>query len=117
MQATEKTLNENASGEFEVVAVDPEDVRAALKNVIDPEMGLNIVDLGLIYDINVYGDDVHVLMTLTSPSCPMGPEIMAKTKEAAESVEGVDSAEVTLVWEPYWTSDRIDPRVRAYMGL
>ena len=91
-------------------------VRDALRDVIDPEIGLNIIDLGLVYDIDVYGDVVDIQMTLTSPSCPMGPYIMSETKAAAESVGGINHAEITLVWEPYWTEDRIDSRVRALMG-
>ena len=91
-------------------------VRDALRDVIDPEIGLNIIDLGLVYDIQVDGDVVDVQMTLTSPSCPMGPYIMSETKAAAESVDGINHAEIALVWEPYWTEDRIDSRVRALMG-
>ena len=97
--------------------VDPDEVRDALRGVIDPEMGLNIIDLGLVYHIDVEGDEAYIEMTLTSPGCPMGPYIMSETKKAAESVDGVTSAEIDLVWEPYWTSDRIDLRVRALMGL
>lgn len=91
-------------------------VRDALRDVIDPEIGLNIIDLGLVYDIQVDGDVVDVQMTLTSPNCPMGPYIMSETKSAAESVDGINHAEIILVWEPYWTEDRIDSRVRAMMG-
>ena len=91
-------------------------VRDALRDVIDPEIGLNIIDLGLVYDIQVDGDVVDIQMTLTSPSCPMGPYIMSETKAAAESVDGINHAEIDLVWEPYWTEDRIDSRVRALMG-
>jgi len=91
-------------------------VRDALGDVIDPEIGLNIIDLGLVYDIEVDGDVADIQMTLTSPSCPMGPYIMSETKAAAETVDGINHAEVILVWEPYWTEDRIDSRVRALMG-
>jgi len=97
--------------------VDQDEVRDALRGVIDPEMGLNIIDLGLVYHIDVEGDEAYIEMTLTSPGCPMGPYIMSETKKAAESVDGVTRAEIDLVWEPYWTSDRIDLRVRALMGL
>ena len=91
-------------------------VRDALREVIDPELGLNIIDLGLVYEIEVDGDQASIQMTLTSPSCPMGPHILSETKAAAETVDGVNHAEITLVWEPYWTEDRIDSRVRALMG-
>ena len=87
-----------------------------LREVIDPELGINIVDLGLVYDIDVYEDEVHVQMTLTSPACPMGPYIMSEAKTAVECLDGVSHCEITLVWEPYWTPDRIESRLRAYMG-
>ncbi len=92
-------------------------VRSALRKVMDPEMGLNIVDLGLIYDIEVDAGVVLVNMTLTSPGCPMGPYIMSEAKAAVESIEGVEEVEIFLVWEPYWTSERIDPRIRTLMGF
>jgi len=100
-----------------VKRVEADEVRDALRDVIDPEIGLNIIDLGLVYDIEIDGDEAYIQMTLTSPGCPMGPYIMSETKKAAESVNGVTSAEIALVWEPYWTSDRIDLRVRTLMGL
>jgi len=96
--------------------VDAKEVRTALRDVIDPELGLNIIDLGLVYDIEVDGDVANIHMTLTSPGCPMGPHILSETKAAAETVDGVNHAEIILVWEPYWTEDRIDSRVRALMG-
>lgn len=92
-------------------------VRSALRRVKDPELNLNIVDLGLIYDIEVTaGKDVHVNMTLTSPGCPSGPEIMSEAQRAIEAVEGVATVDIELVWSPYWTPDRIDPRLRAFLG-
>ena len=93
-----------------------EEVREALKQVIDPELGLNIVDLGLVYDVQVSDGKAVVSMTLTSPGCPVGPQILASAQAAAGTVEGVDEAEVNLVWKPFWTPDRIDPKVRAMMG-
>lgn len=99
------------------VPLDKDEVTAALRKVIDPEIGLNIVDLGLIYNVVVNDSDVEVEMTLTSPSCPMGPYIMDEAKKAVESIDGVTHAEIVLVWEPFWTSDLIDPRIRAMMGF
>jgi len=97
--------------------VTPEIVRKALRSVKDPELGLNIVDIGLVYDVTVSeANDVLVKMTLTSPGCPSGPEILEDARLVAEQVEGVNSAAVELVWEPYWTPDRMDPRVRAFLG-
>jgi len=94
-----------------------EEVREALKQVIDPELGLNIVDLGLVYDVQVSDGKAVVSMTLTSPGCPVGPQILASAQAAAGTVEGVDEAEVNLVWKPFWTQDRIDPAVRAVLGF
>ena len=92
-------------------------IREALKGVKDPELGLNIVDLGLVYEIEVEDASARVIMTLTSPGCPAGGQIMAGAKEAAESVDGIDSADVVLVWKPFWTPDKIDPVVRSMMGF
>lgn len=95
----------------------PDTIRKALRAVKDPELGLNIVDIGLIYDIAVNEEgDIKVKMTLTSPGCPAGPEIMQDAKMVLEDLEGVRSVELDLVWEPYWTPDRMDPRVRAFLG-
>ena len=92
-------------------------VRKALKGVKDPELGLNVVDIGLIYDVTVSeAGDVHITMSLTSPGCPSGPEIMGDVKSVVSDLEGVNSVEGELVWEPYWTPDRMDPRVRAFLG-
>ena len=92
-------------------------VRSALRRVKDPELNLNIVDLGLIYEIEVTeGRNVHVEMTLTSPGCPSGPEIMSEAQRVIESLEGVRSVDIELVWAPYWTPERIDPRLRAFLG-
>jgi metal-sulfur cluster biosynthetic enzyme len=108
---------QSASGEFATLALGEVEVMSALRQVIDPEVGLNIVDLGLVYHIEVNDGDVEVQMTLTSPGCPMGPHIMSEAKTAVASIEGVVHAEIVLVWEPFWTSERINPRVRALMGF
>ena len=93
-------------------------VRKALRAVKDPELNLNIIDLGLVYDIEIKDETaVVVRMTLTSPGCPAGPEIMTEAEQVVRGIEGVTNVEIELVWEPYWTSERIDPRVRAFLGL
>jgi len=95
----------------------PETIRKALRAVKDPELGLNIIDIGLVYDVAVGEEgDVKVTMTLTSPGCPSGAEIMQDAKLVAGDQEGVRNVEIDLVWEPYWTPDRMDPRVRAFLG-
>jgi metal-sulfur cluster biosynthetic enzyme len=94
-----------------------EEIRKALRTVKDPELGLNIVDIGLIYEtaVNEAGE-VQVKMTLTSPGCPSGAEIMQDARTVLQDLEGVKSVELELVWEPYWTPERMDPRVRAFLG-
>ncbi len=92
-------------------------VRLALRKVKDPEAGLNIVDLGLVYDIDIDDGKVNVKMTLTSPACPAAPQIMGDADDAVRALEGVRDVRVELVWEPYWTPERIDPKVRAYLGF
>lgn len=92
-------------------------VRLALRRVKDPEINMNIVDLGLIYDIVVEGRDVRVDMSLTSPGCPSGPEIMGEAERQVRTIEGIGAAAVNLVWSPPWTPERIEPRVRAYLGF
>ena len=98
-----------------VVSVDQ--VKLALRRVKDPELNLNIVDLGLVYDIRVEGTAVDVDMSLTSPGCPSGPEIMGEADKQLRTLPGVEDVRVNLVWSPYWTPERIEPRVRAYLGF
>ncbi len=94
-----------------------EDVRTVLRRVKDPELNLNIVDLGLVYEIEVTEDkNVHVEMTLTSPGCPSGPEIMSEAQRVIEGMEGVGPVDIELVWSPYWTPEKMDPRLRAFLG-
>ena len=91
--------------------------KLVLRRVKDPELNLNIVDLGLIYDIQVEGSDINVDMSLTSPGCPSGPEIMGEAEKQLRSVPGVGDVKINLIWSPPWTPDRIEPRVRTYLGF
>lgn len=92
-------------------------VKAALRRVKDPELNLNIIDLGLVYDIAVDGSAVNVDMSLTSPGCPSGPEIMTDAEQQLRAMPGVESVSVNLVWDPLWSPERIEPRIRAYLGF
>jgi metal-sulfur cluster biosynthetic enzyme len=95
-----------------------EQAKLAMRKVKDPDLNLNIVDLGLVYDVRVVnGNDVEVDMSLTSPGCPSGPQIMGDAERQLKAIPGVGNVAVNLVWTPMWTPDRIEPRVRAYMGL
>ena len=98
-------------------ALDEDVVRAALRRVKDPELNLNIVDLGLVYTIAVAGPKVSIDMSLTSPGCPSGPEIMTAAEQQVRALDGVEDVAVNLVWDPMWSPDRIEPRIRAYMGF
>jgi metal-sulfur cluster biosynthetic enzyme len=91
--------------------------RKALRAVKDPELGLNVIDIGLIYEVEVSEEGAaHVKMTLTSPGCPSGAEIMEDVRQTLADLEGITAVEVELVWEPYWTPEKMDPRVRAFLG-
>ena len=105
----------SASADNGVVSVDQ--VKLALRKVKDPDLSLNIMDLGLVYDIAVEGTTVKVDMTLTSPACPSGPEIMGDADRELRKLEGVEDVKVNLVWAPFWTPEKMEPRVRAYLGF
>jgi metal-sulfur cluster biosynthetic enzyme len=93
------------------------DVRNALKGVKDPELNLDLVVLGLIYDIEVGGNRADVVMSLTSPMCPVAGEIVEQAKAAVLDVEGIEEAEVQLTFDPPWTPERISPLIRSSLGL
>jgi metal-sulfur cluster biosynthetic enzyme len=93
------------------------DVRKALRTVKDPEMKLDLVVLGLIYDIQVDGARVDVTMSLTSPACPVAGEIVDQARQAVEAMEGVEEANVELTFSPRWTADRIPSTIRAALGI
>ena len=97
--------------------VSSDQVKLALRKVKDPDLNLNIVDLGLIYAIAVEGSKVKIDMSLTSPGCPSGPEIMTDAEQQIRALPGVDDVAMNLVWSPPWTPERIEPRVRAYLGF
>ena len=94
-----------------------EDVEAALTNVIDPELGLDFVELGLIYGIEIEGGDVHVTFTLTSPGCPIGPQVSEQIEEFVGEVEGVDTVTSSMVFQPPWTPDRMSEDAKFALGF
>lgn len=89
----------------------------ALKQVIDPELMINVVDLGLVYSVQQEDDKVNVEMTLTSPACPAGPQIVSQAKLALERVEGVKEAQIKLVMSPPWSPDRMTDEARDQLGI
>jgi metal-sulfur cluster biosynthetic enzyme len=94
------------------------DVRDALRDVIDPELGVNIVDLGLVYGIDVDGRSVRIRMTMTSPACPLRDFLKTQVVEAIEGVGGADfdDIEIDIVTEPPWTADRMSDSARRQLG-
>lgn len=94
-------------------------VRRNLKRVVDPEIGINIVDLGLIYDIDVNEEnDVQVLMTLTAPNCPFGELIMMESEFAVRSTEGINLIKLNLTFDPPWNPDiHVSDEAKYQMGL
>ena len=98
--------------------VTEKDVRKALKTVKDPELNLDLVVLGLVYDIQVAEDGaVRVVMSLTSPGCPVAGQIVEDARTAVLGVEGVERAEVELTFDPLWTPERISPLIRSSLGI
>ena len=93
------------------------DVQDALKAVKDPELNLDLVVLGLIYDIEVTECNVRVVMSLTSPMCPVAEQLVAEAEAAVSAVEGVTTCEVELTFDPPWTPERISPLIRSSLGL
>ncbi|WP_169974396.1 metal-sulfur cluster assembly factor [Tautonia rosea] len=96
---------------------DQEIVLTALKAVKDPEIGVNIVDLGLVYTVATREGEIDVEMTLTSPACPAGPQIVREATEVIESLQGVSKANVKLVMSPPWSPDRMSEDARDELGM
>ena len=97
--------------------VSEKEVWAALKKVIDPEIGISVVDLGLIYNVSVDGSRVNVKMTLTNPYCPMQNYLKQQVHDAAAGLDGVTEASIELVFEPAWGPERISKEAREKLGI
>ena len=94
------------------------DIIRALRQVYDPEIPVNVYDLGLIYEIRVNEDHhVYVQMTLTAPNCPMADYVVEQVNEAVKDVPGVVSVEINLVWEPVWDKSRMSEEALVELGL
>ncbi len=99
------------------MAVTKEQVIDALKEVYDPEIPLSVIDLGLIYEVDVQDSTVNVKMTMTAPGCPMHQMITGEVRQAIQAIEGVEKANVELVWEPRWSPARISPDAKKKLGF
>ncbi|MDX6510775.1 MAG: hypothetical protein QOE36_279 [Gaiellaceae bacterium] len=89
----------------------------ALREVEDPELGMDIVELGLVYDVEIEGPKAKVIHTLTSMGCPAGPMIQEDIHNAAASLPGVEEVEVELSWDPPWTPDRMSDDAKFILGI
>ena len=94
-----------------------EDVTDALRDVIDPELGLDFVELGLIYDVEVEDGTVRVTYTLTSPGCPIGPQVSEQIDEFVSELDGVESVESSMVFSPPWSPDRMSEDAKFALGF
>ena len=94
-----------------------DDVEAALTNVIDPELGLDFVELGLIYGIEVNGADVHVTFTLTTPGCPIGPQVTEQIDEFVGELDGVDEVTSSMVFSPPWSPEKMSEDAKFALGF
>ena len=94
-----------------------EEVIDALRVVEDPELGMDIVELGLLYDVEVEGPKVHMTYSLTSMGCPVGPMIEQQMLEVVESLEGVEDAQAELTWEPPWSPEKMSDDAKFILGF
>ena len=92
-------------------------VRSKLKEVLDPEIGINIVDLGLIYDVEVDKAQVNIKMTFTTPACPLLGYIVNNVQSKVRELKGVSDVQVQFVWEPRWTPERMSKDAKKQLGL
>ncbi len=97
--------------------VSVEEVTEALRDVIDPELGLDFVELGLIYDVAVDGGTVNVTFTLTSPGCPIGPQVSEQIEEFVGELGGVEEVTPTMVFSPPWTPERMSEDAKFALGF
>ncbi len=109
--ATGNTPGAGTTDEPAVGRIDPDDVWSALRTVIDPEIGLDIVSLGLVYDLRIEGPRVAVTMTLTTPGCPLEHAMRRGVAAAVGALPGVEAVDVQIVWEPRWDPSMIAPEV------
>jgi metal-sulfur cluster biosynthetic enzyme len=94
-----------------------EEVTDALRDVIDPELGLDFVELGLIYEVEVDAGNVHITYTLTSPGCPIGPQVSEQMVEFVSELDGVNDVRSTMTFSPAWTPDRMSEDAKFALGF
>ena len=95
---------------------DREQIFEALENVIDPELGLDFVSLGLVYDVEVEGGDVHITFTLTTPACPIGPQVSEQMKEFVGDIDGVSNVYPKMIFDPPWSPEMMSEDAKFALG-
>jgi metal-sulfur cluster biosynthetic enzyme len=98
-------------------ALSEEDVYETLEEVIDPELGLDFVSLGLVYDVNIEGEEVYVTFTLTTPACPIGPQVSEQMKEFVGDLPGVTAVHPKMVFDPAWTPEMMTDDAKFALGF
>ena len=96
--------------------VEQDEILEALTNVIDPELGLDFVELGLVYGVEVDGGTVHITYTLTTPACPIGPQVAEQMQEFVGEIEGVEEVVPSMVFTPAWTPDKMSEDAKFALG-
>jgi metal-sulfur cluster biosynthetic enzyme len=97
--------------------VTKEEILEELKAVEDPEIGMDVVNLGLVYDVQINGDNVYIKMTMTAPTCPVTPWILSEVQKITENMAGVEMADVELVWEPAWNPSMMSDLARDMLNM
>jgi metal-sulfur cluster biosynthetic enzyme len=100
-----------------VIHLKPEEIRELLREVYDPELGVNIVDLGLVYEIRNDDGDVYIRMTLTTPGCPLHDTITCAVERLLEGQPGIRSVKVDIVWNPPWSPDKMSEEAKRQLGF
>src|SRR3954452_6732554 len=110
------TIGATYTGGYPQVGFTVEDVTEALSNVIDPELGRDFVELGLVYDVAIDGGKVDITFTLTTPACPIGPQVSEQMVECVGEIDGVEQVVPTMVFTPPWTPDKMSEDAKFALG-
>jgi metal-sulfur cluster biosynthetic enzyme len=96
---------------------DQAQIYETLKHIYDPEVGINIVDMGLIYSLDIADNKVEITMTLTSPGCPAGPQILSQVDSQVKTLDGIEEVDIKVVWSPPWSPDMLSEEARDQLGI
>ena len=100
-----------------IILVTEEEILEELKQVSDPEIGMDIVNLGLVYEVQINEDRVYIKMTMTAPTCPVTPWILSEAQRVVENIEGVEAADVELVWDPPWDPSKMTDEAKEALNM